>query len=145
MIIDLVTFIVLGVMTGGLYALLGLSLTLIFGVMRVINVAHGEMLTLGAYTAVMLGAVGLGGVLVPVAAAILVVTFVGLIIARVLIRPLTVEGRVHEQRAHEQRNRFRAAHCPKNRPHARAIRCPSSPCGRNTSMSSMSAGPTIAL
>jgi len=98
MIIDLVIFIVLGVMTGGLYALLGLSLTLIFGVMRVINVAHGEMLTLGAYTAVMLGAVGLGGVLVPVAAAILVVTFVGLIIARVLIRPLTVEGRVHEQR-----------------------------------------------
>jgi branched-chain amino acid transport system permease protein len=95
MIIDIATFVVLGVMTGGLYALLGVSLNLIFGVMRVINVAHGEMLTLGAYTAVMLGAVGIGGVLLPVVAATLVVTFAGLVIARVLIRPLTIDGRVH--------------------------------------------------
>jgi len=98
MIIDIITFTMLGMMTGGLYALLGLSLNLIFGVMRVVNVAHGEMLTLGAYTAVMLGAVGIGGTLLPIGAAILVVTFAGLIIARVLIRPLTVDGRVHEQR-----------------------------------------------
>jgi branched-chain amino acid transport system permease protein len=98
MIVDILTFIVLGIMTGGVYALLGLSLNLIFGVMRVINVAHGEMLTLGAYTAVLLGAVGIGGVALPVVAAILLVTFAGLVIARVLLRPLTIDGRVHEQR-----------------------------------------------
>jgi len=98
MILDILTYAVLGIMTGGLYALLGLSLNLIFGVMRVINVAHGEMLTLGAYTAVLLATVGIGGPLLSVVPAILVVTLAGLIIARVLIRPLTVDGRVHEQR-----------------------------------------------
>jgi branched-chain amino acid transport system permease protein len=71
---------------------------LVFGVLRVINVAHGEMLTLGAYTAVLLAGVQFGGPLLPILAALLAVTFVGLIIARVLLRPLTTDGRIHEQR-----------------------------------------------
>jgi branched-chain amino acid transport system permease protein len=40
-----------GVLTGGVYSLIALGLTLIFGVMRVVNFAHGEMLVLGMYTA----------------------------------------------------------------------------------------------
>ncbi len=42
--------IVSGVLAGGLYAMIALGLALIFGVMRVINVAHGTLLMLGAYT-----------------------------------------------------------------------------------------------
>ena len=38
-----------GLMMGGVYAMYGVGLTLIFGVMRVINVAHGEIVMLGAY------------------------------------------------------------------------------------------------
>ncbi len=38
-----------GLLAGALYSLVALGLTLIFGVMRVINVAHGTLLTLGAY------------------------------------------------------------------------------------------------
>jgi branched-chain amino acid transport system permease protein len=66
--------------------------------MRVINVAHGEMLTLGAYTAVILAGVQFGGPLLPLLAALLFVTLVGLVIARLLFKPLTVDGRIHEQR-----------------------------------------------
>ncbi len=38
-----------GVMLAGLYALLALGLNLVFGVMRVINFAHGELVMLGAF------------------------------------------------------------------------------------------------
>jgi branched-chain amino acid transport system permease protein len=41
--------IVSGILSGGLYALVALGLGLIFGVMRVINIAHGPLLMLGAY------------------------------------------------------------------------------------------------
>ncbi len=41
--------IVLGLLTGGVYALAASGLTLVFGVMNVINVAHGAMLILSAY------------------------------------------------------------------------------------------------
>jgi branched-chain amino acid transport system permease protein len=40
---------ILGVLTGGVYALMASGLTLAFGVMRVINVAQGAMIILGAY------------------------------------------------------------------------------------------------
>jgi branched-chain amino acid transport system permease protein len=42
--------IVSGLLAGALYAMVALGLALIFGVMRVINIAHGPMLMLGAYT-----------------------------------------------------------------------------------------------
>ncbi|HWM76592.1 MAG TPA: branched-chain amino acid ABC transporter permease, partial [Methylomirabilota bacterium] len=39
-----------GLLAGALYAMVALGLGLIFGVMRVLNVAHGPLLMLGAYT-----------------------------------------------------------------------------------------------
>ena len=36
-------------MLGGTYALLGIGLTLIFGIMRVVNFTHGELYAFGAY------------------------------------------------------------------------------------------------
>jgi branched-chain amino acid transport system permease protein len=47
----LVQVAVAGLLTGGVYALMVSGLTLIFGVMRVINIAHGAFLVLGAYLA----------------------------------------------------------------------------------------------
>jgi len=46
---QLVQTIVLGLLIGGTYALLASGLTLIFGVMRVINIAHGAFLILAAF------------------------------------------------------------------------------------------------
>jgi branched-chain amino acid transport system permease protein len=42
--------IISGLLSGALYAMVALGLALIFGVMRIINVAHGPLLMLGAYT-----------------------------------------------------------------------------------------------
>ena len=43
--------IVSTVLLGGIYALIAVGLTLIFGIMRVVNFAHGEFLMLGMYLA----------------------------------------------------------------------------------------------
>ena len=46
---ELVQTLILGLLVGGVYALLASGLTLIFGVMNVINVAHGVFLILAAF------------------------------------------------------------------------------------------------
>jgi len=56
MISDLIS----GMMTGGVYAIVGLGLSLVFGVMRLVNLAYGELIVLGAYAAALVaGAIGL--------------------------------------------------------------------------------------
>ncbi len=49
MIAELVQHLVNGLILGGGYALMGIGLTLIFGIMRVVNFAHGEFYMLGAF------------------------------------------------------------------------------------------------
>lgn len=45
----LIQVMIVGLLTGGVYALMAAGLTLIFGVMRVINIAHGAFLVFSAY------------------------------------------------------------------------------------------------
>ena len=48
---DWVNAVVQGVLVGGLYALFAAGLSLIFGVMRLVNIAHGDLIVLAAYIA----------------------------------------------------------------------------------------------
>jgi branched-chain amino acid transport system permease protein len=77
--------IVSGILAGSLYAMVALGLALIFGVMRVINIAHGPLLMLGAYTTYFLYAqFGVNPFLtVPIAMALLFV--VGMILEKGLV------------------------------------------------------------
>ena len=51
---DWIATAVNGALLGGLYGLFGLGLALVFGVMRVVNLAHGEFIVAGAYLGVFL-------------------------------------------------------------------------------------------
>ena len=46
---DWVNAVVQGTLLGGLYALFAAGLSLIFGVMRLVNIAHGDLIVLSAY------------------------------------------------------------------------------------------------
>src|SRR2546421_8756645 len=48
---DWINVIVQGVLVGGLYAMFAAGLSLIFGVMRLVNIAHGDLIVLAAYLA----------------------------------------------------------------------------------------------
>lgn len=77
--------VVSGILSGGLYAMVALGLALIFGVMRVINIAHGPLLMLGAYATFFLHEqLGMNPFLtVPVSMAALFV--VGMVLQRSLV------------------------------------------------------------
>jgi branched-chain amino acid transport system permease protein len=51
---DWVNTIVQGALLGGLYALFATGLSLMFGVMRIVNIAHGDLIVLAAYLALVL-------------------------------------------------------------------------------------------
>jgi branched-chain amino acid transport system permease protein len=48
---NLATPVIMGILLGGLYALIALGLSLVFGVMKLINVAHGDLVVFGSYLA----------------------------------------------------------------------------------------------
>ena len=48
-----VNIVIQGVLIGGLYAMFAAGLALIFGVMRLVNIAHGDLIVLAAYIALM--------------------------------------------------------------------------------------------
>jgi branched-chain amino acid transport system permease protein len=88
----LLQHLVNGLVLGGTYALLGIGLTLIFGLMNLVNFAHGEFYTLGAYAT--FAAFALGGLnfFAAIGAAIVVGAAAGALCERVLLRPLRDES-----------------------------------------------------
>src|SRR4030067_783532 len=51
LLLDLSTPIVMGILRGGLYSLVALVPSLVFGVMKLINVAHGDLVLMSTYLA----------------------------------------------------------------------------------------------
>jgi branched-subunit amino acid ABC-type transport system permease component len=68
--------------------LIGLGLAVIFGMMRIVNLAHGEFLMLGGYAAILAHQAGLDVWLAMLVVAPLAVGAVGLVVERLIIRPL---------------------------------------------------------
>lgn len=80
-----------GVALGTIYVLVALGLSLIFGLLTIVNFAHGQFFMLGAYVGIfVLGLTGnfwLALPIVPIAVGI-----IGMVVERVLIRPLYGRG-----------------------------------------------------
>jgi branched-chain amino acid transport system permease protein len=75
-VLDWINVIVQGVLVGGLYAMFAAGLSLIFGIMRLVNIAHGDLIVLAAYLALVAAeTLGIG----PLSALLIVVPLMGLI------------------------------------------------------------------
>jgi branched-chain amino acid transport system permease protein len=73
---ELLNILLQGVLVGGLYAMFAAGLALIFGVMRLINIAHGDFIVLAAYLSLIATeALGLG----PLASLVIVVPLMGVV------------------------------------------------------------------
>jgi branched-chain amino acid transport system permease protein len=88
-----------GISLGSIYALIALGYTMVYGIIELINFAHGDVATLGTFIALaILSALGVTGVLhgpaliavvvVAIAGAMLLCGIVGILIERVAYRPL---------------------------------------------------------
>src|ERR1044072_2962126 len=79
-----------GVSYGALLFLVGSGLSLIFGVMRIVNLAHGSSFLLGGYAALtFIWTTGSWALAIPVAA--LSIAVLGLLMERVFLRPLAFD------------------------------------------------------
>jgi branched-chain amino acid transport system permease protein len=91
-----------GLAVGGIYALIALGYTMVYGVLKLINFAHGELFTLGAYlgftTLVSFGLSGRIGVGAALLASVILVmglsALAGHVLERAAYRPLRKSGRL---------------------------------------------------
>lgn len=80
--------IVSGLLSGGVYALIGVGLNLIFGVMKIINFAHGSLLMLGMYSTYWLFTFFKIDPYLSLAITVPLLFLIGVIIQKMLINPI---------------------------------------------------------
>ncbi len=93
-----IDFVIFGLSQGSVYALIALGYTMVYGVLRMINFAHGEVFMSGAYTAYFVAAALAGAgtldrhplpsLLLVLAVSMATSTMVGLLVERIAYRPL---------------------------------------------------------
>lgn len=84
----LMQVLISGLMLGGIYALISMGLTMIFGVVRVINFAHGEFLMLAMFLVYWLNVLTGMDPYVSVIVTVPVLFLFGVLVQRVLIQPI---------------------------------------------------------
>ncbi len=83
-----------GLAVGGIYALIALGYTMVYGVLKLINFAHGDLFTIGAYLG-LTNYLGPFGVVVVLAVMVMgLVAVVGAVLERVAYRPLRQSHRL---------------------------------------------------
>jgi branched-chain amino acid transport system permease protein len=77
-----------GFMLGAVYALIAIGYTLVFGVLGMLHLAHGEVFMVGAFVGLVVATQFSGNVMLALAGAMIATGLLGIIIERVAFRPL---------------------------------------------------------
>ena len=91
--------IINGLQVGSIYALIALGYTMVYGIVKLINFAHGDIIMVGSYTAMVIMTELMGlplwlGFLASILAAMLVCLTFGVVIERVAYKPLRNAQRI---------------------------------------------------
>lgn len=84
--------IVTGLLLGGLYALIGVGMSLIFGIMKITNIAHGDLMILSTFFTMMFALKYTGSVLIALLLTFVVMILIGTLIQKFLINKVIDKG-----------------------------------------------------
>ncbi len=100
--LEFIQHFVNGLSLGSIYALIALGYTMVFGILKLINFAHGDVYMLGAFIGMYTSRAlhlaenpSLGGLLIALAAAMVGCALVGFLIERIAYRPLRKSPRIN--------------------------------------------------
>lgn len=85
---QLIQALINGLVSGSIYALMAVGFTLVFGIMHVINLAHGELYMLGGFSTFFMVSVYHINFFVALIATLIIIAIFGFIIERIIFRPL---------------------------------------------------------
>ena len=87
-----ISYLINGLSLGSVYAIIALGYTMVYGIAKMLNFAHGDVIMIGAYMALIaMSQAGLSPV-IAVLIAIVVCTVLGVVIERVAYKPLSRSG-----------------------------------------------------
>ncbi|MEG0591756.1 MAG: branched-chain amino acid ABC transporter permease [Coprobacillus sp.] len=89
---DFITQVINGLSTGSMYALVAIGYTMVYGIAKMINFAHGEIIMVGAYIAFVVSTMLGMPVIVSVIASIIGCAILGMTIEKVAYKPLRKSG-----------------------------------------------------
>ena len=92
MVDTLLQSIVTGLLLGGLYALIGVGMSLIFGIMKITNIAHGDLMILSTFFTMTFALKYIGNILIALLLTIAVMILLGVLIQKFLINKVIDKG-----------------------------------------------------
>jgi len=84
---EIITTLINGLSIGGIYAMIALGYTMVYGIAKMLNFAHGDIIMVGGYTIYVFMLVN-GNPFIAIALAILVCVVLGVVIEKVAYKPL---------------------------------------------------------
>jgi branched-chain amino acid transport system permease protein len=94
MVGDLVQQLINGLALGGIYALIALGYTMVYGIISLINFAYGEIYMFGAFAGLMVAASGRTSIVASLLGAMIFCIVLGVLIERIAYKPLRKSSRL---------------------------------------------------
>lgn len=87
----MVQYLIQGILLGGLYAIIGIGMSMVFGVMRLTNLAHGDLMIVSAYLALTFCNLT-GSLLIAAVLTIISMVIIGFLVQRFLVNHVLDKG-----------------------------------------------------